>query len=568
MRTWWFVSSALHHSGWKWKWKSGGNNEDKFNDDDDDDDVDLKSVRWNQDEDNDDQTTEVEFKAYFYVVTAMEDDATTSSFWVDAFRKAKGMYESKSFTDPKVSWFVGEKCVVKTMDLDDRLTIDCDQYTLKGFRQSRPARNRMVSNKVTKLIKSHGSRNCPKSKDFLLRSLQDMDVQLPGNIAGDDFVLVRDAMHTSNILIARARDVRKALKLSNRLVVEELTKDPLLFMEKKFSIRSWVLPLRDRHPLLAYFSIGAVFASSKTYDPTDDAPTVHIPSVLPENCLTDLVHHLGEIPPMKTLIAQLKRISLLVLTAMADSVVHQNADDTSSSVFASAFCLDFEFDRSSRLWLVDWKLSNECGAEVKPKKKCKSFMNSGDYVELVNKYMVKQPPFVAKKRYKSLELLVDEAAFSEADDDICHSESSEFDSFVQNRLALREKVTRTIFREDGSPKTSHVKQANTIGLKCSKCGYLNHQESSHCDVCGSVLRSLDERSSSGRLTDDDDSSSLFSKPKNTIDFRARFISLFEKNDPARLATIDLLLERYRGEEDKLLMRLARQYEALAKRGQD
>ena len=389
----------------------------------------------------------------------------------------------------------------------------------------------------------------------------------------DDMVLVQDFVHPPKIFSMSV--VQNMIQSKVGFFYERLPVQPILFQEKKVSLRTWVIPLRIHTPLLAYFGVGSVFSAENDFDCTSDEMSVHFPTI-PDACFQDLFKHPG-IPPKDILLPELKRISLFVLLSLINQ---EHAKQTAFSfkdyppfLVHDIFCLDFEFEYPSHVWLMDWKGSKDCHTVKMQTVQCENVFRPSEAIKLVDEFVRKKNNFEVKLKYEtSLELLVDETSYNDAVDDICDANPTPLMEFIGYRLSLSRKIKHSVFTKNGFPKTNFIEYSHTTGKRCSRCNYLNHDKATHCDACGYNLAeniaSNKENILKNNKVDDGNLAIDEFISNDNIDsqsnYQSRLEAIFRKYDPSRLPNIRILLERYRGEEEKLITRLQKQYETLAK----
>lgn len=493
-------------------------------DDDDDDEIIMEDDDDGEKEENNaiPQTNQAETTITVYDFS--------SSRWTSQMFPSNRFTRAKSWSDSKVEWFMMTHCATYSTSVDDRFMVKTPLCC--ALPASPTARARIVQQKLMNLP-------CQVPFDSFSTFIPSSNVLFNA----DDVEMVLVHSHSNDIKmmsVMNAKQFKLQQPYDSPDVFVELCRDKeklMLIENKQFALRVFVFPellpnSKEEH--LGYYSIGHVLQSEVDFTAgggSNNAKMYVTNQPNPHICLKDIPQTL----PLGVMTSRMEQILTILLSA------RQNAAAAAETrVLGEPLCVDFEWRVDSRVMLKRWLPFSECQPDLSVAKRCEGFFQPNeDFIKLVV-----QGNAAAASSLHAL-----------STKHICPSSSS-YETLIAVKTKIEQDIQTRVF---AAQKTYYLSSDEQQGIKCTKCEYVNHMFAKRCDLCGARLASSTTGSSSvgGEFT-----SAMFSGKQNSDHFRQRLMRVFQRSDPSRLASIDVLLERYRGEEEQLVQRVENQYRAL------
>jgi hypothetical protein len=384
------------------------------------------------------------------------------------------------------------------------------------------------------------------------------------------------------------------------LIVQNDVPNVMLWNENKFTIRMWALvvnqPNNNKVTVGGYIHDGGIIYRSlepfhNHQSSVQDRFFAHVPTKQLQHrdfntkrgnkdhlsCFEefqsylDQQHGTSDHNPKKTL----SEIGLFVhgimkpyLKQIISGIIYnypQKWLTNSTGLFVNHVCFDFVLDKKWHIWLVGvnvigCSLPASTTATTSMNTKCKDKLRDSLGIQTIR-------AIEYGTRYGMKRLLSDQQAntFGSLERLVSHHNNNNnkqskstcdftYNTFVQRRNIMSNRVRRLI-EMPFSLKNNHrmiVGNNNPLNdlssLPCSKCGYVNHFEATHCDGCGQNLF-IQPSKYLRQLT----------QLSNKSSYKDRLTSVLMKYDPDRIHMIDSLLERFHGKEEMLITRLEAQY---------
>lgn len=434
-----------------------------------------------------------------------------SSFWAEL----GGMEQASSWSSPEASWFAFKHCAAYSSSVDDRFVLDtalCCPYTPTTAGRW---------GKLHSLLQSLGCSEASTMANAPVDLYQLDDAEL---------VVVTTSSEAKLVPAIQAKQLKLALQQrspANEFRVERRNSNLALLHGKHFLLRTLVFPEQTASHL-GRFAVLTVLQAPVELDPKSPTVGMYVPSVPnPDVCLEDIPQHL----PIDVVIKRMQQLATWVLQSRSPAPVA-----SPMRVLGEPLCVDFEWTKDSQVLLKHWSPYSECRV-------------SSD----VGSSRCKGQPHIDLGA-----LLAGTSNLAKLDASLaaCRSaDASSYDELILARNAIHGEIQSRLFAKHKSYHHLPSTMADQAGAKCATCGYVNHHVAKRCDLCGGKLAI----SGAGA----EFTSAKFSGQAQAGEYRQRLERAFAQHDPSRLASIDVLLERYAGEEAALVQRVENQYKALS-----
>ncbi|KAH9253304.1 hypothetical protein BASA81_008655 [Batrachochytrium salamandrivorans] len=443
-----------------------------------------------------------------------------SSFWAEL----GGMEQASSWSSPEVSWFAFTHCAVYSATIEDRFVLDtalCCPYT--------PTTTQRWG-KFNSLVQSLGCSEVNAASALVdLYQLDDTEL-----------VVVHTANEAKLVSAIQAKQLKLTLQqqhftgATNEFRVERRNSNLALLQGKQFLLRTLVFPeqVGSIGSHLGHFAVLTMLQAPVELDPRFPNVNMYVSSIPnPNLCLEDIPQHL----PIDVVVKRMQQLATWVLQSRFSTTTTTSA----TRVLGEPLCVDFEWTKDSQVLLKHWSPYSECRPSG-TSSKCKGvFQPHTDLAALL--------AGTSKLAKLDSSLAACRPAIA--------SSSFSYDELILARNAIHGEIHSKLFAKHKS--YYHLPMAGdhgNAGVKCTTCEYVNHHFAKRCDLCGGKLA---VGAGGGEFT-----SAKFSGQAQAGEYRQRLVRAFTQHDPSRLVSVDVLLERYAGEEAALVQRVENQYKAL------
>ena len=355
--------------------------------------------------------------------------------------------------------------------------------------------------------------------------------------------------HTSPLVTHHVlTGLKKLLKKKEaQFLVQEYKKSPLLWQGRKFTLQTFALVTQTYPTVKAFMKEGVVFRALDLYGKDSRSANISTSDKFSRDsfgCMGDLDEYFS-FGFQALMMPHLKRLMKQTIMALVKEKASRRGQPGIHTM--QTLCFNFQVGQDYTVSLLDASFT----CDLNPggdafSSECKTSLRRAFGQEAI------KTSYTGKSTWFE-PLMMDTSP-------LCSREK--YDAFLEHK----QKVQRAVYGltpEDGAPRPVSVLKKRP--WECSHCHFTNEFNQHHCDQCGSMKGGVVDSTPSKSTSE----SHSFNTPtkhagyENTA-YRQQLLALFEMYDGARVSRVDMLLERYRGHEEKLIERTRKQYEELAK----